>query len=202
MTQGEPGCRDFEADLSAWIDGELPAPRRAAVGAHLAGCPACAARVEELRAVDRALRALPSPTAGAELRERLAGRLSAGREAPGVRRPPARARRRLAPALALPLAAAAALALYLALRPRAAIEPPTPPQIAERGPDASPDAARGRGAASPDVARGPGAASPDVELEALDAEDLAVVLDLETIEDLPVIANLEVLERLLGAEAG
>ena len=42
----------------------------------------------------------------------------------------------------------------------------------------------------------------DGDLEALDAEDLAVVLDLDTIEDLPVIANLELLERLLAAEAG
>jgi len=39
------------------------------------------------------------------------------------------------------------------------------------------------------------------ELEALDPEVLAVVLELDTIEDLPVIANLELLERLIAAEA-
>ena len=113
------GCQVFEEDLSAWIDGELAAPRRAAVEAHLASCRACTARVEALRAVDRALLALPEPALGAGLGERLAERLAADRGSPGPARLAARrlGRRRFAPALALPVAAAAALALFFLLRP-------------------------------------------------------------------------------------
>jgi hypothetical protein len=91
-------------------------------------------------------------------------------------------RRRFAPGrrpalLALPVAAAAALALALLLRPAALPEDASLP---------------------PTLADAPAAG----ELEALDPEVLAVVLELDTIEDLPVIANLEVLERLIAAEAG
>jgi len=179
------GCPAFDEDLSAWIDGELAAPRRSAVGAHLASCSACTARVAELRAVDRVLRSLPEPAVRAALRERLGESLSGARPAaaPAMRRAPARYRfaprgRRVAPALlALPVAAAAALALALLLRPAALPEDAALP---------------------PALADAPAAG----ELEALDPEVLAVVLELDTIEDLPVIANLEVLERLIAAEAG
>jgi anti-sigma factor RsiW len=190
------GCPAFDEDLSAWIDGELAAPRRSAVGAHLASCSACTARVAELRAVDRALRSLPEPAVRAALRERLGESLSGARPsaAPAMRRAPARhrfaparhrfapGRRRFAPGrrpalLALPVAAAAALALALLLRPAALPEDASLP---------------------PTLADAPAAG----ELEALDPEVLAVVLELDTIEDLPVIANLEVLERLIAAEAG
>jgi len=179
------GCQAFDEDLSAWIDGELAAPRRSAVEAHLASCRACTARVEELRAVDRALRSLPEPAVGAALRARLGDRLSGegAAAAPAMRMPAARrrlapARRRLAPALlVLPTAAAAALALALLLRPSATPEGAAPPATIADAPAAG-------------------------ELEALDPEVLAVVLELDTIEDLPVIANLELLERLVAAEAG
>jgi anti-sigma factor RsiW len=193
-----PGCLAFDEDLSAWIDAELAAPRRAAVEAHLASCSACTARVEQLRAVDRVLRALPAPAVAADLRERLDERLSGARApaAPATHSAAARARRRFAPALALPLAAAAALALYLAL-------PATHPEEAAE----VEDAAEVEGAArSVPVARAPELPGPPVpaegELEALDPEALAVVIELDTIEDLPVIANLELLERLVAAEAG
>ncbi len=172
------GCQAFDEDLSAWIDGELAALRRSAVEAHLASCRACTARVEELSAVDRALRSLPEPAVGAALRARLGDRLSGERAAaaPAMRMPPAR--RRLAPALlVLPTAAAAALALALLLRPAGPPEDVVPPATIADAPAAG-------------------------ELEALDPEVLAVVLELDTIEDLPVIANLELLERLVAAEAG
>ena len=38
-------------EMSAHLDGELAAPARVALEAHLASCPACAAKLEELRAV-------------------------------------------------------------------------------------------------------------------------------------------------------
>lgn len=213
MVEIAAGCRAFEEDLSAWIDGELGASRRAVVAAHLATCGDCAERVEQLRAVDRALRALPAPSVGPELRRGLAERLASEERSaarPKLRTPP-RARRRLAPLVALPAAAAAALALYLSLRPAGA--------PVGRGPDLP--LAGGRAAQPP--GNGPAAARAPVaevpaeaavaetreagppgsgDLEALESEELAVVLELDTIEDLPVIANLEVLERLLAAEAG
>jgi hypothetical protein len=49
----------IEDRLSAYLDGELPAPDRAAVEAHLAECPECSAHLAELAAVDSATRALP-----------------------------------------------------------------------------------------------------------------------------------------------
>lgn len=217
MVEIARGCLSLDEDLSAWIDGELDAPRRAAVEAHLASCRACTARVEELRAVDLALLALPAPAVGAELRERLARRLAADRVARGPVRlePPRRARRRFAPALALPVAAAAALALFLVLRPEGPPEGPAElvpiaqapevpaapsPPIASASPAA--DRAPQSPAAEPQLAEQVAPARSEGELEALDAEELAVVLELDTIEDLPVIANLEVLERLLADEAG
>lgn len=39
--------------LSAYLDGELPAAQATAVADHVAGCPTCAAEVDELRALGR-----------------------------------------------------------------------------------------------------------------------------------------------------
>ena len=220
MVEIARGCQVFDEDLSAWIDGELAAPRRAAVEAHLASCRACTARVEALRAVDRALLALPEPAVGAGLGERLARRLAPERGSPGPVRlaAPRRGRRRFAPALALPLVAAAALALFFLLRPAGppagpsepvpiarAPELPAPPRapIASAAPEApSVQRAPKPSEAEPQLAQRPASAPSLGELEALDPEELAVALELDTIEDLPVIANLEVLERLLAGEAG
>jgi hypothetical protein len=214
MVEIARGCRAFDEDLSAWIDGELGGARRSEVGAHVAGCRGCAERVEQLRAVDRALRALPAPAVRADLRERLARRLAADRApaAPPPARTPERPRRRLAALLALPAAAAALLTLYLSYRP--SVEPVGPGRDlpiaagpAEERPIAGVPGERVVVAEVPaeevPLAKAPEATPPaSADLEALDAEELAVVLDLDTIEDLPVIATLEVLERLLAAEAG
>jgi anti-sigma factor RsiW len=52
-------CRNIAADLSAFVDSELPAARRAEVEAHLAGCASCRARVAELRQLTAGLAAMP-----------------------------------------------------------------------------------------------------------------------------------------------
>ena len=46
--------------LSAYLDRQLPVAERAAVEAHLAGCPECAAFLAELAEVDEAAAALPA----------------------------------------------------------------------------------------------------------------------------------------------
>lgn len=55
MTWGHP----TEARLNDLVDGLLPAPEAAAVEAHLAGCAACRAEAEGLRALLREAAALP-----------------------------------------------------------------------------------------------------------------------------------------------
>ena len=103
-------CAHYAADLSAWIDRELPDARSAEVAAHVASCAACRAQVDGLRRTDRELRAIPlrdlRPDALAEVLRRAAG---------GARREPARAIRWVPWAVgAGAAAAAAALAFYFA----------------------------------------------------------------------------------------
>jgi hypothetical protein len=69
-------CRDFEQDLSALIDGELPGDRQAAVIAHVDACAACARRVAELQRLATGVAMLPKlpapPGFLVEVRQRLA----------------------------------------------------------------------------------------------------------------------------------
>jgi anti-sigma factor RsiW len=69
---------------TGYVDGALDEATRAAVEAHLAGCPSCTAQVEFERALRQRLRSLapaePRPTLAAGIRRRLRpGPLSAGR---------------------------------------------------------------------------------------------------------------------------
>ena len=205
MAEISRDCLDIDAELSALIDGELGGQPLARVEAHLARCERCRARLAELRAADVALAALPASAVPGDLAARLARRIEA--EAPGriaaPRDAPRRARR-VAAWLALPAAAAAALALYLGLRPAAS---PEGPQVAREplpAPAAAPvpvaPAAPEAHLAAAPKAPGPAparAGDAEGELDALGTEDLAVVLDLDTMQDLPVIANLDALEHLL-----
>jgi anti-sigma factor RsiW len=106
-------CAEFAADLSAWIDRELPAARAAAVEAHVAACAACRAQMEALRRADGELRALPlremPPGALAEVLRRSARPES-------TRAPRLRWMRWAVPAAGA-AAAAAGVAIYLAVRP-------------------------------------------------------------------------------------
>ena len=59
------GCTQADDRLTAYLDGELPAPQERQVAEHLLGCPVCQAQVAELRfameAIQRALASAPSP---------------------------------------------------------------------------------------------------------------------------------------------
>ncbi len=70
-------CRDCQRELSALLDGELPAARRAAVETHVAECAGCRQRLAELRQVAAGVAALPrlqpSPQFVAEVRCKLHG---------------------------------------------------------------------------------------------------------------------------------
>ncbi|HJV84807.1 MAG TPA: zf-HC2 domain-containing protein [Noviherbaspirillum sp.] len=73
-------CPEHE-EVSAYIDGMLPPSEREQFVAHTRACPICLARIDELLALRRDLRELPSPTLGFDLAARLG---------PQLRRPPAR----------------------------------------------------------------------------------------------------------------
>ncbi|WP_426749379.1 anti-sigma factor family protein [Myxococcus sp. Y35] len=53
-------CADFEDDLTAWGDGELPATREAQVRAHLDTCAACRATAALLRTTVARMAELPA----------------------------------------------------------------------------------------------------------------------------------------------
>lgn len=197
MAEMAEGCRAFEADLSAWIDGELAPERRAEVEAHLGACSRCTGRARELRGVDRALASLAAPAVAADLRARLERRLTSRQSADRVR-PPLRRRRFF---VALPAAAAAALALYLLVRPADLPVGPAERVPVAKAPSPEPPEST-QPEARPQIAARPQPEIEKGELEALDADLVAVALELDTIEDLPVIANLELLERMLEPDAG
>jgi hypothetical protein len=68
-------CGNIKADLSAFVDAELPAARRAEVAAHLAACAACREHATELERLARGVSALPQASLPAgilvEVRRRL-----------------------------------------------------------------------------------------------------------------------------------
>ncbi len=220
-------CARYEADLSALVDGELAPEREAEVRAHLGGCAACSECLEALCDVDLALASIIVPPVPAGLRAQLAERIARDAAAPEVRdasrpapvrpqaprRPAAAAARRprrwlSRPALAAALAAAAALALYLVVTGVDSflpLETPAPElPIAESVPE--------RAAASVEIAEAapvqpPEATRPEVAptadpLSGASEEDLAVILELETVENLDLIANLDFLERCVALEEG
>lgn len=65
-----------DADLSAYLDGELAPAARTAVDAHLGACDRCRSRLRELRATAALLAALPAPRPARSLVPRVAERFS------------------------------------------------------------------------------------------------------------------------------
>jgi len=64
-------CDDVEHLAGAYVDGDLELERALALEAHVAGCAACAGRLEQTRALARTLQAAPYFRAPAGLAERL-----------------------------------------------------------------------------------------------------------------------------------
>ncbi len=131
--------------------------------------------------MDGLLASAPPPPIPHDLRARLDARIAADarRRRPQAR--PPRLRRLGRPAWGFAAAAAAAvLALYLGVRTgETPLEGGAPaPQIARIAPPTA------------------------VDLDAVPADELAMVLEIETIEDLDVIANLDLLMQLVALEAG
>lgn len=165
--------------LSAYLDGEVNAPERQAVEAHLATCPACAARKEALAGVIGAVAALPE--AGPTLAEAAAIRravITAVPSAlvPGAATVPARRRegrsagwrQRLSWRLYVAAGAVALVVVglggYLALRPASHAGPTTaavPAPLASPAPSASGTAASPREAAVVPGSVGPVLGSSD-----------------------------------------
>lgn len=71
-----------DGDLIAWEDETSSEDRRARLGAHLAGCPACRARLAEFQAVERLLQERFPPVDDPIARERLLDRLRRARRRP------------------------------------------------------------------------------------------------------------------------
>jgi mycothiol system anti-sigma-R factor len=68
-------CDRVVKELSAFLDGELPAAATAELRAHLDGCSRCRADLESLRRVAEGVKALPRAPAPAELREQVMARI-------------------------------------------------------------------------------------------------------------------------------
>lgn len=70
-------CRQIETELSAYLDGELPASQQADIAAHLAECGHCQQRLVEMRKLADGVAALPqlqpSPQFLGEVRARIRG---------------------------------------------------------------------------------------------------------------------------------
>lgn len=64
-------CARIEAELSAYLDGELATDRRCTVLRHLEQCGECAARAHQMRLVSDQIRQLPAPAAPRHLALRL-----------------------------------------------------------------------------------------------------------------------------------
>lgn len=125
---------DDEA-LSAFLDGELPADRRAQVARALAASPAVAERLAALAALHADLRTLFDPVLTEPVPERLRALLDAG---PGAAAPAVVPFRRRLVAAWQPAALAASLALLLGVGAGWGLRAPPPePRLAGLAPTAS-----------------------------------------------------------------
>ncbi|MFN7042482.1 putative zinc finger protein [Acidovorax temperans] len=63
-------------DLSAYADDMVQPAERARFSQHMAGCPVCQHRLDEITALGQSLRAMPSPQLGFDLAAQLNDRLN------------------------------------------------------------------------------------------------------------------------------
>src|SRR5260370_33940258 len=107
--------------LSEYLDGTLAGSERAALDAHLAGCAACAATLEELRRVVARAQNLQDWPPAMDLWPGVAERIGVS---PGLVSLPARRARRVAFSIPQPIAAGIALGVLCS---GGACAPPAPP---------------------------------------------------------------------------
>ncbi|OAT80296.1 anti-sigma factor family protein [Desulfotomaculum copahuensis] len=69
-------CNEAKPLLSAFLDGELTAGERQAVGEHLAHCPACAACRREIDRAGQLVRELAVPVVSPDLTARIVARIA------------------------------------------------------------------------------------------------------------------------------
>jgi hypothetical protein len=124
-------CSDYSSALHDYLDGELPAPEVVQLEAHLAGCAACRATFDSLRALRAATAALPREIPPArdlwpELEERLEAKRPGFRLLGGMAQTAGLNSSRSIFHRLIPLAAAAGIALLLLLAERHAGS--TPPR--------------------------------------------------------------------------
>jgi anti-sigma factor RsiW len=86
-------CDDVEPLVEAYVDGELDLERALAVETHVAGCAACAARLERTRALARTMKAAPYFRAPEALAQRVRATIPAASATVQPRRPDATRRR-------------------------------------------------------------------------------------------------------------
>jgi len=226
MSGERDALRRFEEDLSAYLDGELPAARVAEIRAELARNPVLAARLEDLRAVDEELRAIPAPRVSGDLHAGLRSRIDRQGVAAAPRpaatpRPPRRRRRWLSPPAIAAAAVAAALALLMLLsRPLdelpeeriADAPPPAPSQpepelapaplaVAPEHPDAPAPERIAEGPTPTPAPEATPALRPELDLDAASDEELAVAVEWELLEDLELLEQLDLLEAMVALEA-
>ena len=76
MTEApRPECTAMRSGISAYLDGELAAPECAAIEAHCAGCPSCAALVDGLRTTVGLCRGVAGTPLPESVRERARARV-------------------------------------------------------------------------------------------------------------------------------
>jgi hypothetical protein len=73
-------CQEIENELSAYIDGELPAKLRSAVDEHLKTCVHCRRRVAEMRQLTAGIAALPKQQVPAEFLSAVRRKIARGEE--------------------------------------------------------------------------------------------------------------------------
>ncbi len=71
MAQGRATCEELLRELSAYLDGTLPAEHAARLTRHLESCTACRARYEDERAMVERLRQVRRGPAPPALRRRI-----------------------------------------------------------------------------------------------------------------------------------
>ena len=81
-------CHELYGRLTEYTEGVLERPGRAAVDEHVAGCPACAALLEDLRLLSRLSREQEPALMPRDVRDRIEQLLAGGAEPPPTARRP------------------------------------------------------------------------------------------------------------------